>query len=867
MLSCDDLDCENNATTSSDQLSQQVQCRSRRKTYRYTSSNSHIRSHLTTLQSELFRFNERRRLCILFVFAVISLCYADAVESLGDCRIRRIDSHGDETDDGKFARLECPSPASLTSLNETALNNVTQLLIQCTNPIDKTAATVIPTTNFPRLQRLVAHGCGEDGIRALRSLRHGQLARVDLASNSIQNFEWLLARSFNTKVLDLSKNNIFCTCTNRWIFDSINSSVPRNYSIIEALQLPHRINYLPGRQARICPSNCPIERTDLQPQMVNTKMDSQATLQCSFDVPFDQSPHFNPTDVFGWLMDTEEARQERSKRWNITIEDTTTVNLQIRNLNSTDLGMVVCRCLHCVGPSFAVSELRFDTPISSNLYVRNEKDVEISLHGYPLENLTMIVTRLNDNVTETREMHDDGEDHIRLEFFNGTLVSRYEIEHSMAFLKYFSLFVKECSTCERHEQPRASDYEILVCTPRENDCTQIQTSMGHRVHIPYAGEDSKTRAGANAVAYFFLILVIVCTIGGLILSTFHYYYRRDKTASKLVTAVGWHKKGRRYRRTSRNTMRTEETSLRDDTLSATLSNYSLQHVPIIEREHLILEEAIGKGQFGEVFTGEWLARGVQVAIKTLHNIQVDATMDKEAAMLAALEHDNVVKMYGICKAPEQQGLYLVLELMNMGDLKTYVKQRQPQCDNYSQFPPALLPTELINIAQQVCTGLSYITSQQIVHRDLAARNCLVSGESDVRLCSAAFRPPITVKISDFGMSRRLYSQAEYYKMGDKHTALPVRWLPPECLEAGRFTHQSDMWSFGVTLYEIFTYGAMPYGDLSNNEALMAVISGVRPTVPPKCPAEIGELMKDCWKTAPDERPVAEDALVRLKMIQ
>jgi serine/threonine protein kinase len=76
-------------------------------------------------------------------------------------------------------------------------------------------------------------------------------------------------------------------------------------------------------------------------------------------------------------------------------------------------------------------------------------------------------------------------------------------------------------------------------------------------------------------------------------------------------------------------------------------------------------------------------------------------MDKEAAMLAALDHDNVVKMFGVCKAAEQQSLYLVLELMNMGDLKTYVKNREPQCENYSQFPPSLLPTELINIAQQV----------------------------------------------------------------------------------------------------------------------------------------------------------------------
>lgn len=107
------------------------------------------------------------------------------------------------------------------------------------------------------------------------------------------------------------------------------------------------------------------------------------------------------------------------------------------------------------------------------------------------------------------------------------------------------------------------------------------------------------------------------------------------------------------------------------------------------------------GAFGEVFLANWSTRRIKIAVKVLHDIQIDAQIDKEAAMLAALDHDNVVRMYGVSRVSEQQSLYLIMELMNMGDLKTYVKLREPQCENYSQFPPALLTTELINIAQQV----------------------------------------------------------------------------------------------------------------------------------------------------------------------
>ena len=107
-----------------------------------------------------------------------------------------------------------------------------------------------------------------------------------------------------------------------------------------------------------------------------------------------------------------------------------------------------------------------------------------------------------------------------------------------------------------------------------------------------------------------------------------------------------------------------------------------------------------------------------VAMKMLHGIQLDSELDREAALLSQLDHPNIVKLYGICRW--DNALSLIMEMMNLGDLKTYVRQRMPRCDNYSQFPAPLLQTELNNIAAQIAAGLTYLTSQQIVHRDLGS---------------------------------------------------------------------------------------------------------------------------------------------------
>uniref|UniRef100_A0A1I7Z6S8 Protein kinase domain-containing protein n=1 Tax=Steinernema glaseri TaxID=37863 RepID=A0A1I7Z6S8_9BILA len=484
---------------------------------------------------------------------------------------------------------------------------------------------------------------------------------------------------------------------------------------------------------------------------------------------------------------------------------------------------------------------------------------QVVLHGYPLDDVNVSITRLADNRSESHHVST-----LQMIYFDGSLGVISEAAHSSFFVSYFSVKLRECAVCEHRHV--AGDYALRFCAP--SSCVEAVVFLAYPKH-PVAIAPSPPSEGVRVKPLHPLLNVGIgalafLSVGLCALLAFVFAKRR-------LVKKGWEIR----RRISRApTDRTDETSIRlEDTSSAAYSSsgYIVRQVPEIERGDLQLREKLGQGAYGEVYAAEWAgtrsAPSLKVAVKTLRgDMAFDAEMDAEAAMLSRLDHQNVVRLYGMCRASESAPAMLVFELMNLGDLKTYLRERQPRAADYSQFPPALNVSELNNIVLQVATGLAYIHSQQIVHRDLAARNCLIGGESDLRVCEAAFRPSVTVKISDFGMSRRLYSQSQYYRMGSQ-TMLPVRWLPPECLNDGRFSHQSDMWSFGLTVWEIYSFGRLPFGDLSNNEVLSAVCSGIRPSRPSACPQEMFEVMQDCWKSAPSERISSAEALSRVTMAQ
>ncbi|XP_078531932.1 BDNF/NT-3 growth factors receptor isoform X3 [Lissotriton helveticus] len=276
----------------------------------------------------------------------------------------------------------------------------------------------------------------------------------------------------------------------------------------------------------------------------------------------------------------------------------------------------------------------------------------------------------------------------------------------------------------------------------------------------------------------------------------------------------------------------------------------------IKRHNIVLKRELGEGAFGKVFLAEcynlYLEQDkILVAVKTLKEASDNARKDfhREAELLTNLQHDHIVKFYGVCV--EGDPLIMVFEYMKHGDLNKFLRSHGPDAVLMAEgnLLAELTQSQMLHIAQQIAAGMVYLASQHFVHRDLATRNCLV-GEN------------LLVKIGDFGMSRDVYS-TDYYRVGG-HTMLPIRWMPPESIMYRKFTTESDVWSLGVVLWEIFTYGKQPWYQLSNNEVIECITQGRVLQRPRTCPKEVYDLMLGCWQREPHMRLNIKDIHSRLQ---
>lgn len=261
-------------------------------------------------------------------------------------------------------------------------------------------------------------------------------------------------------------------------------------------------------------------------------------------------------------------------------------------------------------------------------------------------------------------------------------------------------------------------------------------------------------------------------------------------------------------------------------------------------ESIRLLEVVGEGAFGQVYKGELLNMpddtSRNVAVKVLkEGVSNEAREDfeREVEIMSAFDHDNILKLLGTVSSGNNDTPYMVFEYMKHGDLAELLRKNDPVMK--SDAPILLLQkTDLIDITIQIANGMQYLTSQHFVHRDLATRNCLV-GEG------------LVVKISDFGMSRDIYT-CDYYRIGGSRM-LPVRWMSPEAVKYGRFTSDSDIWAFGVVLWEIFSYGRQPYYGHTNEEVVKFLDEGILLQRPEECPSLVYHVMLQCWKLDPKER--------------
>ncbi|KAI2654930.1 hypothetical protein H4Q32_017225 [Labeo rohita] len=277
----------------------------------------------------------------------------------------------------------------------------------------------------------------------------------------------------------------------------------------------------------------------------------------------------------------------------------------------------------------------------------------------------------------------------------------------------------------------------------------------------------------------------------------------------------------------------------------------------IKRKDIVLKWELGEGAFGKVYLAECAnlcpdTDKMLVAIKTLKVANESTRQDfqREAELLTVLQHEHIVRFYGVCTDGEP--LAMVFEYMRHGDLNRFLRAHGPDARILDEMKVPLMGQltlpQMLQIAAQIASGMVYLASLHFVHRDLATRNCLV-GEG------------LVVKIGDFGMSRDIYS-TDYYRVGGR-TMLPIRWMPPESIMYRKFTTESDIWSFGVVLWEIFTYGKQPWYQLSNSEAIECITQGRELERPRTCPKEVHLLMQGCWQREPQQRLVIKDIYNRL----
>ncbi|CAN9502624.1 unnamed protein product [Ophioblennius macclurei] len=290
----------------------------------------------------------------------------------------------------------------------------------------------------------------------------------------------------------------------------------------------------------------------------------------------------------------------------------------------------------------------------------------------------------------------------------------------------------------------------------------------------------------------------------------------------------------------------------------TLANVSELELPSdpkweFPRSRLTLGKPLGEGCFGQVVMADAVGidkekpnKPLTVAVKMLKDDATDKDLSdlvSEMEMMKMIgKHKNIINLLGACT---QDGpLYVLVEYASKGNLREYLRARRPPGMDYS-FDTCKIPDEqltfkdLVSCAYQVARGMEYLASQKCIHRDLAARNVLVTEDN-------------VMKIADFGLARDVHN-IDYYKK-TTNGRLPVKWMAPEALFDRVYTHQSDVWSYGVLLWEIFTLGGSPYPGIPVEELFKLLKEGHRMDKPANCTLELYMIMRECWHAVPSQRP-------------
>lgn len=276
----------------------------------------------------------------------------------------------------------------------------------------------------------------------------------------------------------------------------------------------------------------------------------------------------------------------------------------------------------------------------------------------------------------------------------------------------------------------------------------------------------------------------------------------------------------------------------------------LQQVPEVNDCSVNFIELIGKGFFMDLWKAELIEAENIVTPLLVKRLSPDATkslmnaFNLEISTVRGLDHPNIPEL--LCISSQDAVPFLGYGGDSERDLKTCLSNSKAGSDTACRFQPVDFDV-LIDMSVQIANGMAYLHENNIVHKDVGTRSCLIENDG-------------VIKLAHFGIGLYLHP-GDYYH--DNYMTLPARWMSPETLQTKTFDKSNDVWSFGVLLWELFSYAEKPYGNFSDKEAMNLISSGQLLTCPDDCPASLYSLMKDCWTIKSTERISLDDVLKRL----
>ncbi|KAG8519996.1 High affinity nerve growth factor receptor, partial [Galemys pyrenaicus] len=705
----------------------------------------------------------------------------------------------------------------------------------------------IENENLQRLDRSDLKGLGE--LRNLTIVKSGlrfvapdafhftpRLSRLNLSFNALESLSWKTVQGLSLQELVLLGNPLHCTCALSWLqrWEEEGLGGVRE----QKLQCPGQ-----GPLALMANASCGMPTLKVRMSSASVAMGDNVWLQCQVEG--------RDLQQAGWILaDLEESATVTQSG------DLPTLGLTLANVTS-DLNRknVTCWAENDVGRAEVSVQVNVSFPASVQLHEAVELHhwcIPFSVDGQPAPSLRWL--------------------------FNGSVLN----ETGFIFTEFLEPLANETVRhgCLRLNQPthvNNGNYTLLATNPSGQASASIMVAFmdnpfefnpedpipdtNSTTGDPVEKKDETSFGVSVAVG----LAVFACLFLSALFPVLSKCGRRNKFGIHRPAVLA---------QEDELAMSLQFMTLGGSSLSTTESKGSGFQGQIIEnpqyfgdacvhhirRRDIVLKWELGEGAFGKVFLAECHSLlpeqdKMLVAVKVLKEVSERARQDfqREAQLLTVLQHQHIVRFFGVCT--EGCPLLMVFEYMRHGDLNRFLRYHGPDAkllavgEDVASGPLDL--GQLLAVASQVAAGMVYLASLHFVHRDLATRNCLV-GQG------------LVVKIGDFGMSRDIYV-TDYYRVGGR-AMLPIRWMPPESILYHKFTTESDVWSFGVVLWEIFTYGKQPWYQLSNTEAIECITQGRVLERPRACPPEVYAIMRGCWQREPQQRHNITDVHARLQAL-